>query len=251
MDVLMLHDVGREHFDLPLDRFQLTFDDGLFSHYYYHPLLTRYARPLTFFIPTGFIREGAARPAFTERHLVAQPAAAYMRRALISGDFGSFMTVEEVRELASRPNVRIGAHSHFHDVILTDVRPRKPRPTSPWRLERFAHVSAALLETMSIRSRLAFQGHEFIGGRLVSRSEAQWEDDIKRDTERCLNWFARHLRIQPTAYGFPFNEYSPKLIAILKAFGFKEFCAGSSVKHPEVIARLDAEDLLSAPNRLL
>jgi peptidoglycan/xylan/chitin deacetylase (PgdA/CDA1 family) len=246
MDLLMLHDLRREHFDLPLERYRLTFDDGLFSHYYYHPLLATHSRPLTFFITTAFIRQGAARPVFAERYLEAQDAAAYMRRALVGSDFSCFMTVEEVQYLAAQPNVRIGAHSHFNDVILTDVHPRKPRPASPWRLERFAQVPAALLKTMSIRSRLAFRGQEFSDGRLVPRAEAQWEDYIKRDTELCLNWFARHLNLQPDAYGFPFNEYSPKLIAVLKTFGFREFCAGSSVRHSVVIGRVDAEDLLAA-----
>jgi hypothetical protein len=244
--LLMLHDLGRQHFDLPLERYRLTFDDGLFSHYFYHARLASRSRPLTFFIATAFIRPGPARPVFAERHLEPQPAAAYMRRALIDGDFSCFMTVEEVQHLASRPSVRIGAHSHFHDVILTDVHPRKPRPPSPWRQERFAHVPAGLRQTMSIRSRLAFQGREFGDGRLLPRDEAHWEDDIRRDTELCLNWFARHLNLQPDAYGFPFNEYSPKLIEVLKSFGFREFYAGASVRHPEVIGRTDAEGLLLA-----
>jgi len=141
--------------------------------------------------------------------------------------------------------VRIGAHSHFHDVTLTDVHPKRPRPASPWRLQRFAPVPAALLQTQSIRSRLAFQGHEFRAGRLQPRSEADWEDYIRRDTELCLEWFARHLNRQPHRYGFPFNEYSPKLISILKTYGFREFYAGSSVKHAEVIGRTDVEVLLA------
>jgi hypothetical protein len=112
-------------------------------------------------------------------------------------------------------------------------------------LERFADVPEALRAGLSIRSRLAFQGHEFRGDRLSRRSEAEWEDYIKRDTELCLGWFMRHLKRVPELYGFPFNEYSSKLISILKSFGFREFYAGSSVKHPEVIGRLDAEGLLT------
>jgi len=245
MDVLMFHDLRREHFDLPLERFRLTFDDGLYSHYYYLPCFENYPHALTLFITTSFIRPGGARPVFSGRYIEYREAASYAQRALIDEDFSGFMTVEEVQHLAARPNVRIGAHSHFHDVTLTDVHPKKPRPISPWRLKRFDQVPAGLLQTVSIRSRLAFQGCEFEDGRLRPRSEAGWEDYIRRDTELCLNWFARHLNRQPDLYGFPFNEYSPKLIAVLKAYGFKEFYAGSSVKHSEVIGRVDADELIS------
>ncbi len=245
MDVVMFHDLRPEHFELPLERFRLSFDDGLYSHYYYFPRLEHHPLALTFFITTSFIRPGAARPILAGRRLEYREAAFYAQRALIDRDFSGFMTVEEVQHLAARPNVRIGAHSHFHDVTLTDVHPKKPRPASPWRLARFAQVPANLLQAMSIRSRLAFQGHEFRSGRLQSRSEAGWEDYIRRDTELCLEWFARHLNLQPDLYGFPFNEYSPKLITILKAYGFKEFYAGSSVKHAEVVGRMDADELIS------
>jgi hypothetical protein len=177
-------------------------------------------------------------------------AAFYAQRALIDHDYSDFMNTEEVQYLASRPNVRLGAHSHFHDVTLTDVHPKKPRPASRWRRQRFAPVPAHLLHAMSIRSRLAFQGHEFRAGRLRSRSEADWEDYIRRDTELCLEWFVRHLQRQPEFYGFPFNEYSAKLIEILKTYGFKEFYAGSSVKHPEVIGRTDVEALVAGRSDL-
>jgi hypothetical protein len=249
MDVLMIHEIGPEHFKLPLDRFRLTFDDGLFSHYYYYPLLSPHPWPLTFFIATALIGSGAARPFFSGRYLDCHGTGVYSRRAFIEKDLRDFMTLEEVQVLAARPNVTIGAHSHFHDITLTDVRPKKPKPTSPWKLERFAEVPAPLPSNLSIRSRLAFQGYEFRGGYLVRRSEAEWEDYIKHDTELCLEWFAQHLKRVPRLYGFPFNEYSPKLISILKTFGFKEFYAGSSVRHPAVIGRLDAEHLITYGRR--
>ena len=246
MDVVMFHDLRPAHFKLPLDHCRLTFDDGLFSHYYYQALFEHHPNPLTFFITTSFIRDGSARPTFSGRYLEYREASFHTERAMIDGDFSGFMTVEEVRHLAARPNVRIGAHSHFHDVTLTDVRPRKRRPTSSWRLKRFSQVPAEQLRNVCIRSRLAFRGCEFREGRLQPRSEADWEDYIRRDTELCLEWFVRNLGRRPDHYGFPFNEYSPKLIEVLKSYGFREFYAGSSVKHAEVIGRTDVEELAAA-----
>jgi hypothetical protein len=245
MDVVMFHDLRREHFELPLEGFRLTFDDGLYSHYYYLPRWEHHPQTLTFFITTSFIRPGAARPLFTDRMLEYREATFYAQRALIDREFSDFMNTEEVQYLAGRPNVRLGAHSHFHDVTLTDVHPKRARPASSWRFKRFPQVPADQLRAMSIRSRLAFQGLEFRDDRLQPRSEAEWEDYIRRDTELCLDWFVRNLNRRPDLYGFPFNEYSPKLIALLKGYGFREFYAGSSVKHAEVIGRTDVDDLVS------
>jgi len=243
MDVLMIHDLSEAHFGLPLDRYGLTFDDGLYSQYYYYPLLKAHPRPLTFFITTSLIRDAPARARFDGNFLRHLATGRYSHKAFIEKDLDCFMTAEEVRFLAEQPNVRIGAHSHFHDVILTDVHPRKPKPVSPWKSERFADVPAALRQELSIRSRLAFQGFEFAEGRLAPRSEDRWMEFIRRDTELCLNWFERHRIRVPDAYCFPFNEYSSRLIDVLASFGFREFYAARSAKDPRLIGRTDIDAL--------
>lgn len=244
MDTLMIHDLQPEFFDLPLDRYRLTFDDGLYSQYYYYPLLKHHVQPLMFFITTSLIREAPARGRFDGRYLEPQAAADYSHRAFIEGRRDDFMTTEEIRFLANQPNVRIGAHSHFHDVSLTAVHPKRPRPVSAWKLLRFAHVPESLRRGLSIRSRLAFPGHAFRDQRLIERSVSEWEDFIRHDTERCLDWFHRNLGRTPDIYCFPFNEYSAPLIAILRSYGFREFYAGATPKDPSLIRRTEIESLL-------
>jgi hypothetical protein len=175
---------------------------------------------------------------------------AYSFRAYIEGDLQDFMTLAEVRFLAEQPNVRLGAHSHFHDLILTDVHPRRPRPASPWKVARFHRIPEPLRRGLSIRSRLAFQGFEFKSGRLVARSKNDWLDYIRRDTDLCLEWFARHLGQHPTAYCFPFNEYSPDLTAVLRSFGFQEFYASGSPKDASIIGRMDIQALVNPSNAI-
>ncbi len=247
MDTLMIHDVRAEFFDLPLDRYRLTFDDGLYSQYYYYPRLQTHPQPLLFFITTSLIREAPARSRFDGRYLEPQAAADYSHRAFIEGRRDDFMTTEEIRYLAGRPNVRIGAHSHFHDITLTAVHPRNPRPVSAWKRLRFSHVPESLRRGLCIRSRLAFPGHEFRNQRLVERSISEWEDFIRHDTERCLDWFHRHLGRAPDAYCFPFNEYSAPLLAILRSYGFREFYAGSAPKDPSLIGRTEIESIKGNP----
>lgn len=246
MDVLMIHDLKKEYFDLPLDRYRLTFDDGLYSQYYYYPLLAGLPGGLTFFITTSLIREAPARAQFDGRFLEHMKTGVYSYQAYIENNREGFMSVDEVRFLAEQPAVRLGAHSHFHDLILTDVHPRKPKPASAWKSARFQDVPEPLRAGLSIRSRLAFQGLEFRNGRLVPRSESEWRDYIRRDTELCLGWFERHLGRVPDAYCFPFNEYSSPLIAILRSFGFREFYASRSPKDPSLISRIDIDGLLES-----
>lgn len=247
MDALMIHDMRAEFFDLPLDRYRLTFDDGLYSQYYYYPLLKTRSQPLRFFITTSLIREAPARGRFDGRYLKPQATADYAHRAFIEGRRDDFMTSEEVRFLAAQPDVLIGAHSHFHDITLTSVHPKKPRPVSAWKRLRFAHVPESLRAGLWIRSRLAFPGHAFRNQRLVERSVREWEAFVLRDTELCLDWFQRHLGRTPDAYCFPFNEYSAPLLGILRSYGFREFYAGSAPKDPSLIRRTEIESLQRQP----
>ncbi len=247
MKRLVIHDLRPEYFALPLDGWTLTFDDGLFSHYYYLPLLRRLRSPLLFFLTTSLIGEGPARPLFDGRFLPYRPPADYAHAAFLHGDREAFLTVEEARFLARQEGVRLGAHSHGHEVGLTDIAPRRPRPVSPWKQDLLSPIPAELRRGLSIRSRLAFAGFVYEEGRLRPRSEAEWRADIRRDTEICLEWFERRLGFRPEAYAFPFNEYSPVLIEELERFGFREFYGPSRPKDPRVLARTDIEDLLGSP----
>ena len=121
----MIHDIRKEYFDLNLDQYQLTFDDGLFSQYYYFPLLKSHPGKLTYFITTSFIKPGKARSMFTGEYISYLKSKKYGYRTFVEGKFDHFMTIEEVQAILNRTKVQIGVHSHFHDVILTSSHPRK------------------------------------------------------------------------------------------------------------------------------
>lgn len=250
MKHIMMHDVSRAYFDLGLSQYRLTFDDGLFSQYYYYPEFSRLGTPLYYFITTSFIRPGGVRPMFEGRHLAYKKSGLYMYDAFIRDRFDHFMTTEEVRCLARFDDVRIGAHSHLHDVILTRTRPSKAKPASRWKTERFQNLPAGFEQEFALRSRLAFQGYRLENGRAVRRTEKEWEDDIKADTERSLEWFKVNLDLQPDRYCFPFNEYSEKLIAILKTYGFKTFYGARAKGRADIIERADVDRLVAPKNSL-
>ena len=241
---LMIHDLRKEYFDLDLDPYRLTFDDGLFSQYYYFSLLKKHPAELTFFITTSFIKPGKARSRYDGEYLSYLKSKKYSYRTFIEDRFDHFMTLEEIQELAAQSNVRIGVHSHFHDVILTRTHSSRRKPLNRWKLARFENRPEIAAEDLSIRSRLAFQGYYLKDDKLARRSEAQWEEYIKYDTELCLNWMQDHLGFTPDRYCFPFNEHNEKLISVLKTFGFKQFFAARPGKSTEVVGRVDIDSLI-------
>ena len=244
MKILTIHDVRKEYFDLDLRSYRLTFDDGLFSQYYYFQLFKNHPEKLTYFIATSMIKPGAARPVFNGQYLPYIKSKKYMYQTFAEGRFDHFMNVEELQALSRHKNVDIGAHSHLHDVILTRSLPHKRKALSPWKLERIQAAAAISPEEFSIRSKLAFKGVEVSGEKLIPRSQSAWEDFIKYDTERCLNWFEKNLQIQPRIYGFPFNEYSDTFVRILKSFGFREFYAARPKNKEQIKGRTDIDSLI-------
>lgn len=239
---LMIHSMRKEFFDLDLAAFRLSFDDGLYSQYYYYPLMAELNTEKIFFITTSMIAPGPARNMFDGEHLPFVKSPRYMHIAYSRSDFSYFMTTEEVAFLKAQKNVCIGAHSHFHDVTLTSYLPKKPN--SKWKRDRLAGYPAYLTRALAIRSRLNYRGYAYRKGRLVRRTREEWLEFVRRDTDCCLNWFHTHLGFQPTCYCMPFNEYSDTLIEVLKGFGFTTFYNGRRGKDGTVVPRTDIDKLL-------
>jgi hypothetical protein len=245
MKHLMIHDIRKQYFDLDLYQYRLTFDDALFSQYYYFPLFKNHPHKLIYFITTSFIQPGKSRAMFDGSHLTYLKTKKYAYRTFIEGRRDHFLNLDEIRFLSQQPNTRVGVHSHFHDVVLTRTHSRKKKPLSQWKMERFSDFANLAGQDLSVRSRLAFQGYNWSDGELTRRSLAEWENDIKADTERCIQWVQRNLGFTPTWYCFPFNEYNPKLISILKRFGFTKFFAARPVEGDDVTARIDIDSLIN------
>ncbi|MFH2218610.1 MAG: polysaccharide deacetylase family protein [Pseudomonadota bacterium] len=243
MKTLMIHDIRKEYFELNLAGYCLTFDDGLFSQFYYAPLLRACSPDPIYFIVSSFIRPGKARKMFDGEYIDTVKSKKYMYDAVIKGEFVHFMTLAEIQTLASQETVRIGCHSHFHEVIPARP-PRKKKRPSQWKMERYPYYDEISGQNLNLRSKLAFQGYDYREGRLVRRPETAWEDFIKQDTELSLKWFESNLGFTPKMYCFPFNEHSDRLIAILKQFGFEEFYGARSGENKAIRPRIDIDKLL-------
>lgn len=104
--VLMIHEFRAEFFSLPLDQYTLTFDDGLYSQFYYWPALRELQTEKVFFISSGIVCDTHQSTTF----LSCNEAHVQARR----GNFEQYMTVDQIEELMEDPLVTIGGHSHSH-----------------------------------------------------------------------------------------------------------------------------------------
>ena len=107
--VLMIHEFREEMLELPLEDYTLTFDDGLYSQYYFFDRIRHLNTEKIFFISSNIVCTGAQSREFPDC------VTAHHKASL--DNFEDYMTVEQILELKNIPNVRIGGHSHYHENI--------------------------------------------------------------------------------------------------------------------------------------
>ena len=107
----MIHEVTEKLFDLPLEDYILTFDDGLYSQYYYFDKLRLIPTEKIFFISSNIICNGPQSMEF--------PACRVAHNKAFLGNTEDYMTVEQIKELMSDPLTSIGGHSHTHTRLTT------------------------------------------------------------------------------------------------------------------------------------
>lgn len=104
--ILMIHDMREEFFNLPLSDYILTFDDGLFSQWFYLDQLNDIDTDKYFFISTKFISSGKQSLEF--------PCSVTAHQKARSGNCEDFMTVEQIRQIHHTRRCYIGGHGHTH-----------------------------------------------------------------------------------------------------------------------------------------
>lgn len=104
--VLMIHEVTEEMLTLPLHNYILTFDDGLYSQYFFYPELKKFNTEMIFFISSNIICSGQQSQSF--------PSCADAHKKAFAGNTEDYMTIEQIKFLMREDKVTIGAHSHNH-----------------------------------------------------------------------------------------------------------------------------------------
>jgi len=110
----MIHEVTEEITKLDLTKYPLSFDDGLFSQYFYWNLFKDIPTSKVLFIPTGAIRlDDSCRPQFVGKFKTFPTCYKAMERWFSQGDREDYMTLGELKKLREDGAI-IGAHSHAH-----------------------------------------------------------------------------------------------------------------------------------------
>jgi hypothetical protein len=105
--VLMIHEVKKTFFDNEnLKNYILTFDDGLYSQFYFYDEIKNIETEKIFFISTNIICEGKQSLNF--------PTCREAHEKSFSGNKEDYMTLEQILFLRDEKQVTIGGHGHFH-----------------------------------------------------------------------------------------------------------------------------------------
>jgi hypothetical protein len=112
--ILMIHDVNEDILKLPLDQYILTFDDGLYSQFYYWPLIREIDTEKIFFITCSYVSDySMERPVFNGKYYRFMDCINARQDFEKSGDRSQYMSLCEIYKIYSEGGI-IGGHSYFH-----------------------------------------------------------------------------------------------------------------------------------------
>lgn len=110
--VLMIHEVDDKLFELPLEQYTLTFDDGLYTQYKYIDKLTEIQTEKIFYISSGIVCEEPDKQSceFIKCSEAHDKVFKYNNKE-------NYMTWDQIKDVETRPRCHIGAHSHSHQTF--------------------------------------------------------------------------------------------------------------------------------------
>lgn len=115
MRCFTVHSVCKSLLELNLDIFTITFDDALYSQYFYWEHFKRFKTKKILFIPTGAIRlTDECRPTFSGEYINFPDCYKAMQRWKKNNDRKDYMTLGEIKFLINNSDIRIGGHGHGH-----------------------------------------------------------------------------------------------------------------------------------------
>jgi peptidoglycan/xylan/chitin deacetylase (PgdA/CDA1 family) len=114
---LMIHEFQEKYLDLPLEKYTLTFDDGLYSQYAFVDELLRINTEKIFFISSDIVcPEDQAQ----DTSIVCCKDA---HKKAFAGDYSNYMKWSQIQHINETPNCIVGCHSHSHIYnIVSDTR---------------------------------------------------------------------------------------------------------------------------------
>jgi peptidoglycan/xylan/chitin deacetylase (PgdA/CDA1 family) len=108
MKILELHEITERHLTEDYSNYDIiTFDDGLYSQYYYREFFLSLKRPLIYFISSSIIHNG-------HEQIKDIDCVSAHENYFNKNDSCSYMTLEQIKELSSVAEIGGHGHSHIH-----------------------------------------------------------------------------------------------------------------------------------------
>ena len=123
-DVLMIHELSQEMFELPLEDYILTFDDGLYTQYKYLEQLKVLNTPKIFFVSSNLVRPLEMAP--SDEFIACGKAHKKAFDGSLENNLENYMSWEEILEIHNTENCEIGGHGHDH-LKLWDIKSTRDR----------------------------------------------------------------------------------------------------------------------------
>lgn len=120
METLVIHEMHKEFLDLPLENYTLTFDDALYSQYYYWPLIKELnTRKILFVSPCLINKDPSRRDQFAGEYRSFPSCFEAMKLYKEYNDRTNYMTVNEIKHMMDE-GCSVGCHSfsHFRDLNM-------------------------------------------------------------------------------------------------------------------------------------
>ena len=221
--IYMIHDIDKWMLNYMSNDNTYSYDDSLFSHYYYIDQISQYSCKLN--ITTNYIQFNKLRTRFTNtnEYLEFETCSEYMSK-YTANNKSMMMNLDELLYIFENyPGVEIVAHSHYHEptILSCGINNKKN-----WKDQHFININPKLNNMLKTKikfkygSRLANIGvDEYIN----NRNKSDMIDFIHKDTNKMLEWFNKYLNYIPTSYCFPWNQSNDIFINIWKEYGFTTF----------------------------
>jgi len=111
-EIIVIHEITRDILELPLEKYILTFDDALYSQYYYWPLIEKIKTEKILFVSPCLVNENDKdRSQFDGSHINFPSCYEAMSLYREKNDKSNYMNVNEIKQITG---VTIGAHSFSH-----------------------------------------------------------------------------------------------------------------------------------------
>lgn len=188
-----------------LDSDILTFDDGLYSIYYFKNELKKITNEKIIFITPKLVNFKNS----SNRNLLN--SSKNMELHFKKNDNSGFLSIHEIEELLNKYNFKIGAHGYTHDIILHGFN--RGAAINDWRFYKYPKLLNRN-GLLNINSCLSAVGYYYKNNKLIKHSIQEYEDRVNLEIYNMMNWFKKYFDI-PIYFAFPFNSFNDYLLTII------------------------------------